>query len=301
MVIAKDRGNELASCKNVSDQFRILETGRIKADIINSLDALKSYYRDIVLNKDSAIVFRSVYDKKGIPLMKEYASDFYDSRFLKLEVYRDILEVINESSPLASVKASRQYKQIKDWENANKISFKIKSTAKKDSIRSLRHAIDRITTLSYKTLLINSCNSRLAFGNGDPAKNFIAKNGKNEEVSLSEFKGKVICLDVWATWCGPCLYEIPYFDKLKEKYKDNPDIVFVSLSIDTDIKEWKGDLASRNMTGNQWVINRLGLGDYSVAAVPRTIIIDKYFNVHDMDAPRPSSGKTENIIERLLK
>ena len=300
MTVAKRREDELQSYKNVSDKFKILETGRIKADIINSLNNIRYYYKDEIKNEDTLILFKNTYDREGAPLIKKYSSGFYNAEFLKLEVYRDILDIIEKNSPGRSGKLNDQ-KRIKDWEYANAIAYKIKSTANKDSIKALKEAIDKIATISYKSPLKNTYNKKLAFGNGDPAKIFIASNEKNEKASLGEFKGKVIYLDLWATWCGPCLEEIPWFNQLKEKYKNSRDIVFISLSIDTDIKEWKGELTSRNMTGNQWIINRLKLNDYSVAGVPRTIIIDKNFNVFEMEGPRPSSKKTEEIIERLLK
>ncbi len=159
----------------------------------------------------------------------------------------------------------------------------------------------RYITNLQKFTLLNTLNEKMAFGNGDTAINFIAYNELNEKVSLEKYKGSVIYIDIWATWCGPCYNEMPYYNKLREKYKDNKNIVFISLSIDSDIKGWKKDLLARNETGNQWVINALEMSNYSVASVPRTIIIDKDFKVFDMNGPSPSSKKTVDLIEGLLK
>jgi thiol-disulfide isomerase/thioredoxin len=59
---------------------------------------------------------------------------------------------------------------------------------------------------------------------------FKLKNLEGKEVELSSFKGKVVLLNFWATWCGPCKAEIPGFVELQEKYKDK--ITIVGYSVD---------------------------------------------------------------------
>jgi thiol-disulfide isomerase/thioredoxin len=299
LAIAKQREQDLINCKNITGQFRTFEAGRIKADLINSLWYIRIYYEDVVKG-DTARLFKEEYDKKAIALIKEYSFDFYNAELLNIEVYRNILDIIERDSPKVSGKVNDQ-KRIRDWIYADEVATRLKRSSNKDSIRVLLKVIDKVATSSYRSLLKNIYSKQMAFGNGDVAKNFMAYSKSNEKVSLNQYKGSVICLDVWATWCGPCITEMPYFDKLKQKYKDNHNIVFISLSIDSDKKGWKEYLESQNATGNQWIIDRLKLGDYSVLYVPRTIIIDRNFKVFDMYGPRPSSKKTEELIETLLQ
>jgi cytochrome c biogenesis protein CcmG/thiol:disulfide interchange protein DsbE len=61
--------------------------------------------------------------------------------------------------------------------------------------------------------------------------NFTLKDMDGKQVRLADYKGKVIMLNFWATWCGPCQYEIPMFVKLQEKYRDQ-GVVFLGVSID---------------------------------------------------------------------
>lgn len=129
-------------------------------------------------------------------------------------------------------------------------------------------------------------------------------NGKM--VALSDFKGKVVYVDVWATWCGPCKAEIPHMAKLEEEYAENPNIVFMSVSIDQakDIEKWKTMVKEKNMKGVQ-----LFSGDrkqeissaYKINAIPRFMIIGKDGKIVDSNAPRPSSDKIRRVLNTELK
>lgn len=62
------------------------------------------------------------------------------------------------------------------------------------------------------------------------------RNGK--KVNLDSYKGKVLVVDFWASWCGPCRAEIPKLKKIYEDYKDNENVEFLSISIDGDNAAW---------------------------------------------------------------
>ena len=62
----------------------------------------------------------------------------------------------------------------------------------------------------------------------------ILKTPTGERVLLSDFQGKNIYINIWATWCGPCKYEIPEIEEVYQEYKDNEDYVFLSVTSPTD-------------------------------------------------------------------
>ena len=72
-------------------------------------------------------------------------------------------------------------------------------------------------------------------------------------VSLSDFKGKLVFIDVWATWCDPCKQEIPALKELHEEYADNDSIVFMSVSVDKeeDKEAWSKFVTDNSLPGIQ--------------------------------------------------
>ena len=67
---------------------------------------------------------------------------------------------------------------------------------------------------------------------------FTAMDKDGKTVKLSDFKGKKVYINMWASWCGPCMREIPELEKAYQKLKDNKDIVFLSMTSPND-KEFK--------------------------------------------------------------
>ena len=67
------------------------------------------------------------------------------------------------------------------------------------------------------------------------APNFTLKDSDGKTVSLSDYKGKVVLLNFWATWCGPCKVEIPWFVEFEQKYKDRG---FAVLGVSMDEEGW---------------------------------------------------------------
>lgn len=140
--------------------------------------------------------------------------------------------------------------------------------------------------------------------NGKPAIDFTYPDATGKEVSLSDFKGKVVVVDVWATWCGPCKAEIPYLKKLEEKMHGQ-DVVFIGVSIDQakDKQKWADFVKAEGLGGIQ--LHASGGGqlskDYSIRGIPRFILIGKDGNIVAESAPRPSSPDLKKMIEVELK
>ena len=119
---------------------------------------------------------------------------------------------------------------------------------------------------------------------------------------LSDFLGKVVLVDVWATWCKPCIAEQPALEKLEEEFKGK-EVVFMSVSIDTEKDKWKKMVEENKLSGLHLYSNNQGslLKDYEIVAVPRFILFDKKGKVVQFDAMRPSDPKLKALIEAQLE
>lgn len=119
---------------------------------------------------------------------------------------------------------------------------------------------------------------------------------QGNEHRLSEFKGRYVYIDLWASWCGPCNQEIPYLKEL-ERTIGNDKVVFISISIDEDFNAWKAAIKRHNLSGNQFLGNETLATLLKVQGIPRFLIYDKEGRLLYPDAPRPSS---QMEIRRIL-
>lgn len=139
---------------------------------------------------------------------------------------------------------------------------------------------------------------------GQPAADFSYPDAAGKQVSLSDFRGKVVVVDVWATWCGPCKAELPHLKKLEEEMKGK-DVVFVGVSLDKekDLDKWKKFIQDENLPGVQLFAGGWSkiAEDYKITGIPRFMVFDREGNVVEAKAPRPSDPNLKALIEEELK
>jgi thiol-disulfide isomerase/thioredoxin len=148
-------------------------------------------------------------------------------------------------------------------------------------------------------------------GIGKPSpefENYLDIAGGNK--SLSSFKNKYVYIDVWATWCGPCIQQIPYLQTLEKEYH-NKNIEFISISTDearrnggsweAAEKKWRDFVKKKNMSGVQlWSGKDYSFQQaYQINGIPRFILIDPKGNIVDANAPRPSDPNLKTLFTSL--
>ena len=132
------------------------------------------------------------------------------------------------------------------------------------------------------------------------------KDAEGKKYTVSSFKGKVIVIDVWATWCGSCLKNMPKFMELINSFKENKDVIFFTVSTDSDElrEKWLAAIEKHKMGGMlNLTPERKSTPQfeekYFVSSVPRYIVIDKEGKIVSAFAPKPGK-ELEKIIKELL-
>lgn len=136
---------------------------------------------------------------------------------------------------------------------------------------------------------------------------FLARDLTGQSVELLQFKGKVLYIDIWATWCKPCLEEFHYSKKLSALYSSNKNVEIIYLSIDSDVKKWERFVKS-NPELKGYHLNQAPSNDasdiwniFGLTGIPRYILVDKDGNILKMNASRPSSGSVLSEINKALQ
>jgi thiol-disulfide isomerase/thioredoxin len=138
--------------------------------------------------------------------------------------------------------------------------------------------------------------------NGKPAPlNFTLKDMNGIDVKLESFRGKVILLNFWATWCGPCRVEIPYLIELQRQYAD--DLVILGVSVDDPMEKLKP--YATEMKINYPLLVGNGRQDFQDAygpfwGIPVTVFVSRDGLIHKKHSGIASKEQFEHEITSLL-
>jgi len=150
-----------------------------------------------------------------------------------------------------------------------------------------------------KTRLMAIEARRMQLKSGQPAPDFSYYDLDGKKVSLQDFRGKLLVIDFWASWCGACRSEIKSLKKLFGKYK-NEDVAFLSISIDKDEKAWIKAVSQENMPWKQIHVDDAGkkmMTDYQFSSLPFIILLDKEGKIIDRNLRGEALDKA--ISEKL--
>lgn len=115
---------------------------------------------------------------------------------------------------------------------------------------------------------------------------FVDRDGNH--LNLSSIKNDILYVDIWASWCGPCCYEMDYLKKMAQKYEDDSRILMISISIDDDKEAWLAKAPVDTPNWKQyWITERsreILRSDYNVTAIPRFMLFNGKGKIIDIHA-----------------
>ncbi len=169
------------------------------------------------------------------------------------------------------------------------------------------HFIAEYRNSAYLPTLRKKYNEWVSISKGHPAPEITGISPDEDTVRLSDLKGKIVYVDVWATWCGPCKEEFPYSGSLIKEFEQNGEVAFLFVSVDKNAETWKKYLKEDNPPKGIH-INELKVKQhpsvymsYKIWGIPRYILIDRDGNIVNPLAPKPSSGRIKDLITELLQ
>lgn len=226
-----------------------------------------------------------------------------------LECRRDsnYCKIQRDNEQIIKIIATGYKGRIREFMLARKIRNMVERNRSFEELNSSKEKIPAYTALlknnrdreSIEKLLTETEQKLINIQTGKPAPLFTAHDSLGTAHSLSAYKGKVVYLDLWASWCGPCRAETPHFKKIAEKYKHDNRISFISVAVADLEDKWKEALREDQPDWLQLFDNDRQIQKAYVAnSIPKFILISKEGNIVSFDAPVPSSGiELEKILD----
>ena len=136
-----------------------------------------------------------------------------------------------------------------------------------------------------------------------PAPPFILKNISDKTYKLEDFKGKVVLLDLWSSWCDLCRVENTALRKLYRKYMNDKKIAFIGIGVLDAFDDWEHAVKKDRPAGIQlFDKDKAAYDSYIDEHIPKFVVIDKKGNVANFNAPKPSSGDDlKKLIESEIE
>lgn len=282
------------------------------------------YQQNFAIGKDSSEIPETVSEAiKRMPIdtialktgMVDYAliaSNFYQHKIYNA-VYDehesadwDSLEPIFPTLVEEKIKSGKYPRLIEDFFRVKAADNQIRTEGINPTMIKLAGLMEKEIALDeYKNVIREDVARWEKLAPGKPAPDFGGITPDGKKILLSDLRGKVVYIDIWATWCGYCIDEFPDSKKVQAEFKNNDQIAFLYVSVDRDTLAWKKMVAGDKVPKGLHLLNGPDAHEsiwnlYHVWGIPRYLLIDAQGRMVATHAPRPSSGDVQAELRRLL-
>ena len=271
--------------------------GHLTADYLNTWARMEclSLAHNLSRSKKSAALAAQ------LPAIPQILDVPYWQLFYGSELY--IIEYLQQNAPEPEDQIRILQEQFRTPEIRTKVTRQIIENYIRQHPYSEEH-LARLENLcreqADKEKLLQQFRNKRYASPGAPIPEVVFEDREGNEHRLTEFAGKYIYIDLWASWCGPCVAEVPYLKKLEKELK-RKDLVFVSISLDEKRRNWEKKLEQLDMHGHQWVARDNDFANMmNISGIPHFMLYGKDGKLLEYKAPRPSSGEVlKSRLERL--
>lgn len=242
-------------------------------------------------------------------LFSKYFTDFLVLK-TRIDRLHGVLELVNNKLPL-----KEEYLMLKEEYSGllrEKLltSYLVNKFAQAGDQEDLEYCFEDIltflTTPYFRELVEKIYHNQKR---GALAYNFSLPGTNGEIVQLSDFKGKLVFLDFWFTGCRACITYAKSLHAVHEAFKDNPEVIFMTISIDKDVEKWKSSVEGGQYASTEAVNLYTGgkgsnhplIDHYGVKGYPHPIIIDREGKIYKSSGLRLPVNELITIVKNALK
>lgn len=218
----------------------------------------------------------------------------------------DSLDAIFPLLVEAKIKSKKYPKEIEDYLRVKGADYQIRMYGITPGTKKLASSFEKeIVSNEFKSVIREDIARFEKIGPGKPAPDFTGMTPDGKKLALSDLRGKIVYVDIWATWCGYCIDEFPNSKKIQADFKGNDQVAFLYVSVDRDTLAWKKMAASGKVPNGIHIINSSDSPNsvwtlYHVWGIPRYLLIDADGRMVTTHAARPSSGDVQGELRKLL-
>ncbi|WP_179213338.1 TlpA family protein disulfide reductase [Ekhidna lutea] len=221
--------------------------------------------------------------------------------------------IVNIISFLAYIDDQTKSKDLSDYLKATYLREIIEDPSEwkfhQPLLRSdeLKMVLKREKNNPYYNLIESTTDSYFSSQEGEKAYDFTATRPDGTQLKLSDLRGKLVFIDNWASWCGPCIKHRPIVLEMAERFQDDPKIEVLMISVDASKKDWEDYLTKKDqINNNNDLIIENGMNEpygerFNIKSIPKYMLIDQDGVIINADLPNPSDKLIELINAELEK